>query len=479
MMPELKAMLPEWIGLAVLCWMFTVELLHGDAPRDPKTKGVYRVPVGGLAVIVLSLLFVCGKKAAAFGGIFQSDMPAVSMKLFFSAAAFFLLPMFRKYFTDAGPRLSEFLLVFWICFLGMFFLVSSRDFLLLFISLEIVTLSFYIMTSYAKKDTESIEAGLKYLILGSLASAFMIFGISLLYAATGSTAFEAVRVAFTADPQNTLMLIGLLLILSALGFKIAAVPFHLWAPDVYQGAPPPVAAFLAVGSKAAGIMVLINLLSDVFGAFEPGRKMLFSVLAFMTILYGNLGALVQTNIRRLFGYSSIGHAGYLLIALAANPQDGYAAAFYYLMAYAVSTLTAFYVINITVQAVGSSAIADFRGLASRSPWLAGAMFMALLSLAGVPPLAGFAGKFFVLLAAVKAGLTALALTGALAVAVSLFYYLNVVRVMYVDESIKESPVPITLSDKVILTVLMAGMILIGFYQSPFLQISLRAVSAAK
>ena len=421
----------------------------------------------GVAALLGLTLASTGKTGTAFGGMMVFDPLSVFFKVFFSAVVFVLFFMSREFFLKKTTRTGEFLLVIWISLIGLFFLVSSADLLLMFVSLEIFTLSLYILAATLRRELISLEAGLKYLIIGSLASAFLIYGISLLYVAAGSTSFAGIRQAFATAPESPLFLLGILLVISGLGFKIASVPFQLWVPDVYEGAPTPVAAYLSVASKSAGFALFLRLLFTAFPGFDAQRIKLFSIFAAMTLLYGNLGALMQSNIKRLFGYSSIGHAGYLLIGLAVGKESGTTGLLYYLIAYGFSNLTAFLVLTVAGRELESDRIEAYRGLAKRSPFLAGSLFLAFLSLAGIPPLAGFFGKFLVLLAAVQNGLSWLALIGLLGVAVSLYYYLSVVKTMYFEEPREEKPVTVSASSKFILVLLMSGILLAGLWQAPF------------
>lgn len=464
---NLPLLFPEAVATGILLILLLGEILKGRGV--PQKISTASVALGSLLVF-LSLLPFAGKIGSAFGEMFILDPLAIFFKGFFALTLFVVISISREYLRDRR-RDGEFFLILWCSLIGLFFLVSANHFLLLFISLEIVTLSFYILAAYLKRDLLSIEAGLKYLILGSLASAFILYGVSELYIAGGSAALADIRIAFANDPSNRQMLLGILLILSGLCFKVAAVPFQLWVPDVYEGAPTPVVAYLAVGSKAAGFALLLRLLFTVFVAFDSQRILLFSVLAAMTLLYGNLGALVQTNLKRLLGYSGIGHAGYLLIGIAAGREMGTSAVIYYLIAYAFSNLTAFFVVTLAGRELGSDQISAYRGFAKRSPFLAAALFIALLSLAGVPPLAGFFGKFLILLAAAWSGLAWLALLGALGVAVSLYYYLSIVRMIYIEESTITDPIPVSVSVKFLLGVLILGIFLAGIWQAPFLHLA--------
>lgn len=460
--------------------LFLLVLLAAESFRSKSSAG--GAPwllgaTGAVCLLGLTLAFTAPKAFTAFGGMMVFDSLSFFFKVFFSVTAFVLFLMAREFFLKKNTGTAEFMLVLWISLIGLFFLVSSADLLLMFISLEIFTLSLYILAAYMRRELISIEAGLKYLILGSLASAFLIYGIAVLYTAAGSTSLLTIRQAFDASPNHPMMLFGILLILSGLGFKIASVPFQLWVPDVYEGAPAPVVAYLSVASKSAGFALLLRLLFTAFPNFDSQRMTLFSVLAAMTILYGNLAALVQTNIKRLLGYSSIGHAGYLLIGLAVGKEAGTTGLLYYLIAYGFSNLAVFMIITIAGRELESSRIDAYAGLAKRSPFLAGAFFLALLSLAGVPPLAGFFGKFLVLLAAVQNGISWLALLGLLGVAISLYYYLSLVKTMYFEEPRETAPIGVSASARFVLVLLMAGILLAGLWQAPFFAFASSAVKS--
>lgn len=468
-------LLPELTAALVLIILLVKELFT-TKPASPQNASWFTA-IGGVGLTLAALFFMYGKNGAGFNGTFVVDPLALFFKTFFLGIVFVVLFISREFFKGRSESASEFLMILWTSLLGLFFLSSTNDFLLMFVALETFTLSLYILAAYLKRDLTSIEAGLKYLVIGSLASAFMIFGVGLIFVATGSTSFLVLHDAFIADPSNPLILLGALLVIAGLGFKIASVPFQLWAPDVYEGAPTPVVAFLSTASKSAGFLLLLRVLFTAFQALDAKRTLLFSALAAMTMLYGNLGALAQSNIKRLFGFSSISHAGYLMIGLAVGQEMGATSILYYLLAYAMANLTAFFVITAAGRQIGSERIQTYAGLGKRAPFLAGAMFLALLSLAGVPPLGGFFGKFMILLTAVKGGLSGLALLGCILVAVSLYYYLNIVRVMYFDTAADETPITVPNSCKAILIVLSAGIIISGLYQAPFFAVVFEAAKS--
>ncbi len=468
-------LLPELTAVAVLVFLLLEEMFK--AKRENQSVASWFTAIGGICLTIAAIFPLYGKTASAFSGTLVLDPFALFFKTFFALTMAAVIFISREFFKGRAESGSEFLMVLWSSLIGLFFLVSANDFLLMFVALETFTLSLYIMTSYLKHELASIEAGLKYLIMGSLASAFVIFGIALIFVATGSTSFLALRDALAAVPDNKLILMGLLFILVGLGFKVGAAPFQLWIPDVYEGAPTPVVAYLSVASKSAGFVLLLRILFTAAPAFDISRTILFVILAALTMIYGNLGALLQTNIKRLFGYSSISHAGYLLIGVAVGGELGVSAILYYLAAFGLSNLAAFTVIAVVGKSAGNDKIESYRGLGKRSPFLAGTFFLALLSLAGVPPLAGFFGKFLILMAAVRGNVLWLALLGALLVAVSLYYYLNLVRVMYFDAAENESPIAVPKSCRTLLVILSAGMILFGIFQAPLFAVVQQATKS--
>jgi len=463
-------LLPELVLVGVVVFRAILELIR------PSLSHRYSPQLNllGFSLMGAALILSFPHTGTTFGGMFVSDPFSFFFKGLFLLTAASITQMRQE--NPSSNQGTEFYLILLSALLGMFFLVSSRDFLLLFISLELLTLSLYILTAYTRSNLESIEAGLKYLFLGSLASAFLLYGISLLYASTGSLSFEEVgnrlrEYGGEARGFPLLSIAGVLLILSALGFKVGAVPFQVWVPDVYQGAPTPVVAFLSVASKSAGFAALLRIFLEVLGPLENERRILFSVLSSLTLLYGNLGALVQKDMKRLLGYSSIGHAGFLLMALASNRDWGGVSLLYYLIAYAVSNLTAFFVVSLVEKDGSPQALESYRGLWRRAPFLAAAMFLAVLSLAGVPPLAGFFSKFFILLAAAKSGLFWIVFLGAVNVAISLYYYLTIVRILYLEKPKQITPIPVTPASQLVLYTLLAGILTVGIWQAPFLRLA--------
>ncbi len=444
-------------------------------PKD--TKKDWMGILSYAALIVMGGFWLTQRNLAGetFSGMFIMDSLAWFFKGFFLLAIAFVFVMTQQFLRSLPKRRNEFYFLLWLALLGMCLIASSADFLLLFISIEIMTLSFYVMTAYLKSDKHSLEAGMKYLILGSLASGFFLYGISFLYGATHSTHFDAIQMFVSTHPLNPTMLFGLLLILAMVGFKIGAVPFNLWVPDVYQGAPTPVTAFLSVGSKAAGFVVLIRLFFGVFSAWHGQWSLMLAVLSAVTMCYGNLAAMFQTNIKRLLGYSSIGHAGYLLMGAVAGSTLGISAISFYLLGYLFTNLAAFLVIVLFFIAVKSNEIVDYAGLSRRCGFLAAVFLLALVSLAGIPPLAGFFGKFTLLLATIQSGFLWLALIAAINIVISLYYYLMIVKRIYVDAPRSTSPILVSLPLRLVLWIAVAGIVGIGIFQGPFLDAAIAAV----
>lgn len=453
-------------------------------PKDKRGAILANVAMAGV-----TLLFWMGSLGwSGLGHGFQRSFVQDGLSLYFKAllflSSFLALFMAREYQDRLKRGQGEFVLLILFGLIGSVFLVSANDFLLFFVALETLSISLYIMTAYLHDSAESIEAGVKYLVLGALSTAVFLFGLSYVYGATGSTNYFIIGQKIAGMPSMPpAFVFGMILILSSLGFKIASVPFQLWVPDIYQGAPTPVTAFLATASKTAGFAALARLVMTVFAPANlgtPGHtsmlSSLFAVLAALTIIYGNLGAIPQTNIKRLLGYSSIGHAGYMMIGLACFDASGKEALLFYLLSYVFSTAGVFLVLVAVSSTVKSDNIKDLAGLSKRSPMLAGAMLISLMSLAGVPPMAGFFAKFYLLWSCVKTGYLWLAVIGVLNVITSLYYYLKVVKVIYVDEPSETRPLAVSFDQRVVQVFVMVGIVAVGIFQGPFVRLAANAFS---
>jgi NADH-quinone oxidoreductase subunit N len=380
--------------------------------------------------------------------------------------------------TDRRIRSGAFYLLVIIATLGMSLMAAAADLITLYLAIETTSIPLYVLSGSLVKDQKSTEAGVKYMLFGAFTSAIMLYGFSLLYGFTGTTNLYELKGLLESGQISTVALVAVaMLVLAGFGFKISAVPFHFWAPDVYEGAPTPVAGYLSTASKAAGFAVLLRFLNVVFPDLYP-TWLLVALLSVATMIIGNVLALTQKNIKRLLAYSSIAQAGYMLIGVAAATELGNTAAIFYLISYLVTNLAAFGIVVVVGQSVGSDEIAAYAGLSRRSPGLALALLVALLSLGGVPPFAGFIGKLFVFAAAVQADMIWLAIIGIINSVIALYYYLVVLKVVWLNRSDnEEEKLPVTRSWRLAVVVCVAGMLLLGTIFAPWYQWALQAATA--
>jgi NADH-quinone oxidoreductase subunit N len=383
-------------------------------------------------------------------------------------AVFTLLISASGKFTE---HVGEYLSLILLGTIGLMLLVSAEDLLMIFISLELASLSLYILTAFNKRNARSSEAALKYFLFGGMSAAFLLFGFSLLYGLSGSTHLPEIAGALKGRRLDPLLLVAIVTTVIGFGFKVAAVPFHLWAPDAYEGAPTPSAAFIASGSKVASFYILAKILalgfagaagSAVWHGYVSGWTPVIAVVAVLSMVLGNLTAIVQSGVKRLLAYSAIAHAGYMLLGVLANTPSSRTALLFYVITYALTVLGAFGVVTVVEEATGGDAIKNFAGLSRRAPGLSLCLLVFLLSLAGIPPLAGFIGKFFLFSSVVGAdadhlGLLWLVILAILMSAVSFYYYLRVLKQAYALDAAEDAPAikvpPVTMFALVLLAVL--------------------------
>jgi NADH-quinone oxidoreductase subunit N len=438
--------------------------------------------LGGMFVLSFNGGGFCNP-GSAFNGSFVNDALAVFFKRFFLLAAMLVLFIAAEFSSRISAAISEFYSLVLFALAGMLFAASANDFAMLFVSIELITITFYVLVSFQRGKLQSLEAGVKYLILGALSSAFMVFGIALIWGTTCELNFIKLAAVAPQFAESKIFLLGVLLVLVGLGFKIAMFPFQIWAPDVYQGSPTPTTAFLAIGSKAAGFVLLLRFLFTAVPAVTHQWANLLIVISGITILYGNLCALPQRNLKRLLGYSSISHAGYLLLGVAALSASGQAAVLYYLAGYLFTVLAAFAVIAIVLKNVDNEDISGLAGLNQRSPLLAATMTIAMASLAGIPPLAGFFGKFLLLKAVIEQGPAhpgyyCLAFTALAGVVISLYYYFGVVRAIYWSKEPEDvSPIELSSPAKAFVWVCIAGIFWLGLFPNTVLNLALEAAKS--
>jgi len=465
------------IGLALL-----ILLIDLWTPAPARAKLGY-LAIAGLLVI-LGLSFVPSVDSAplfGFSGMFCADGLALFFKRFFLVATIGVLVMAMDFSGQIAMGIAEFYALSLIALAGMMFAAGVNDLVLAFVALELISVTFYVLVSFQRARLPSLEAGVKYLILSALSAAFLIFGIALVFGSAGTTNFGELNRLSHELILNKAFWLGLLLILIGLAYKIAAFPMQIWAPDVYQGAPTPVTAFLAIGSKAAGFALLLRILFIAFPLVAARWNHLLIVTAAITILYGNLCAIPQRSLKRLMGYSSISNAGYLLLGIAAVTKAGSAAVLYYLGGYLASLAAVFIVICVVGRE--SDDISEFGGLHQRSPALGACLALAMVSLAGIPPLAGFLGKFLLLRAVVEQGfsnpayfwLAGIAIIG---VVISLYYYFGVIRAIYWQSApANAEPLRFSRPMKALLALSVAGMIYLGTYPGAFYDLTLSAVQS--
>ena len=469
----------EWFVLALGLGLLLADLW---LPASARRKLGYAAALGLGAILLYSLLAVHvapDEVQYAFGKMYALDGLALFFKRFFLLAALIVLLMSVEFADRIQSGIAEYYALILFALAGMLFASSANDFSLLFVSLELITVTFYVLTSFQRAQLASLEAGVKYLIIGALSTAFTVFGIALVYGISGKLNFGELAAIAGQFGTNKIFLFGLLLVMVGLGFKIAAFPFQIWAPDVYQGAPSPTTAFLAVGSKAAGFVLLLRVLFIAVPDITAQWSNLLIVISAVTILYGNLCAIPQRNLKRLLGYSSIAHAGYMLLGVAAmaaemahkarHPSAGGSAILYYLSGYLFTVLGAFTVICLVMRQVEGEEIGALAGLNQRSPLLAATLTLAMVSLAGIPPLAGFFGKFLLLksiLAQAPAhpGYYCLAFTALAGVVISLYYYFGVVRAIYWSEEAPDlSAIPLSVPIRLSIYGCMAGIFFLGLF----------------
>jgi NADH-quinone oxidoreductase subunit N len=440
----------------------------------------------GLLVAIAScgLLWAGGYVGkTAFGGFLVLDGFALFFEGLFLLSAILVILSATTFADRAELIEAEFYIMVLFCTSGLMLMASGNELMSIYLALEVTSLSLAFLAAWNKRDViagqglKSTEAGIKYFLLSAMSTAVLLYGMALLYGVTGATTLVDISRVLTGTPSPATLL-SVTMLVAGLGFKIAAAPFQLWTPDVYQGAATPATAFFSVGSKAAGFAVILRIFNGALPGISGEWAVLFGVLAFITITVGNFVAIVQTNIKRLMAYSSISHVGYMLIGLAAANADGSSAVMFYLLAYAFTNLGAFIVITIMANYAPDDEITGYAGLAQRSPLLAMGLTVALLSLAGIPPFVGFFAKLYLFLAAIRAssvGLQLLVIWALVMSALSLYYYGRVIHTMWIREAPDAEPVrAASFSQGLALAASLAGVVAIGILAPPFLNAAVEA-----
>jgi NADH-quinone oxidoreductase subunit N len=470
---DMLTILPE-ICLVV----FAAILIIVDLQLKREQKGYMAfVSFGGLALIfLLTIIFnrpEAGADPAIWAGMLRHDMLAFVFRLIFLAGAALTSLLAAEW--DTVYKRGEFYILLVVSTLGMNLMASAGNLVMLFISIETASIPLYAMAGFMKDDEKSTEAGFKYLLFGAMTSAVMLYGFSLMYGFSGTADIYALADAFTTVPSVPLFA-SLVLVLAGFGFKISMVPLQFWAPDVYEGAPTPITGFLSTASKAAGFSVLVRVLLAAFPVAD--WQIILAVLSAVTMTLGNLVAIWQTNIKRMLAYSSIAHAGYILMAVAAGNEFGVSSMLYYIITYLLTNLAAFGFVIVYYHQARTDEIEDYAGLSRRNPILAFGMLFTFLSLGGIPPLGGFFAKILVFSAAIEADLTWLAVIGVLNAVVALYYYLNVLKVVYLKRQVgDEIPMMVNPVHAIVLVICVVGVVLMGTVMAPWFQLTTEAASS--
>ena len=397
-------------------------------------------------------------------GLIAVDQFALFFKVVFLGAAALTVLMSVRYLEIEGASPGEYYFLILCATLGMMIMAGGIDLITIFIGLETMAVSFYILAGFIKPNQRSNEAAVKYFLLGAFSLGILLYGMSLMYGLSGTTNLRVMAMTFAGQESDPRLILAVMLVAAGVGFKIAAVPFHMWAPDVYEGAPTPITAFLSVGSTAASFAMLLRIFLEGLPSMKPEWRVLFEGLAIVTMTVGNLAALTQSNLKRMLAYSSIAHAGYVLIGVVAGTPRGVAAMLIYVLVYAFMQLGAFIVIVLMRrQDIVGDELKDFSGLHVRHPFAAFAMLMFMLSLGGIPPTAGFMGKFWLFGAAIDAGYVWLAVIGVLNSAISLYYYIRIVVFMYVKKETAGSEPTMSPALGIALAVAVIATIALGVY----------------
>ncbi len=447
--PNLAPALPE-IFLAISAMAM---LMLGVFQNTSGPDGVLKASrmTSSLSVVMLVLVLalvitVSGEKLLTFDGMFISDPFATFSKSLILTAATFSVIMAQDWMEKQGCQRYEYVVVILFATLGMMMMVSANSLISLYLGLELQSLSLYILAAYQRDEVRSTEAGVKYFVLGALASGMLLYGSSLVYGFSGTMSFDVLALMFDSGTEPSVgLIVGMVFILAGLTFKVSGVPFHMWTPDVYEGAPTPITAFFAVAPKVAALALFIRVMSGPFGGLADQWQQIIIMISIASMLLGAFAAIAQTNIKRMMAYSSIGHVGYALIGLAVANEAGVRSVLIYIAIYIVMNIGAFAcIISMRREDRSVENIYDLAGLSKTHPGMAAALSIFMFSMAGIPPLAGFIGKFYIFMSAVEAGLFTLAIIGVLSSVVGAFYYIRIIKIMYFDDLVSEpldTPLP--------------------------------------
>lgn len=433
--------------------------------------------IGLVFCTVISTLLLGSYKSIIFGGLFISDDSAQLMKIFIYLCAIFSFIYSRDYVDERQIPSGDYYVLGLFSTLGMMVLVSAHSLLTIYLGLELLSLPLYAMTAIRRTNSDAAEAAMKYFVMGAIASGMMLYGLSLIYGATGKLDLLDIANAIAANwqEQDTLLSFGLVFIMVGVGFKLASMPFHMWAPDVYQGAPTSVTLFLSAAPKIAAIGMTLRLLTLALVDISAQWQQLLMIMALLSTGFGNLFAIAQNNIKRLLAYSAISHVGYALFGILTATEAGYAAALYYVLVYSIMTVAAFgLIVLLSNHGLEVESVDDLKGLNKRNPWIAFLMLIVMFSMAGVPPTVGFFTKLLVLKALVDVHLTWVAVLGLLFAVVGAYYYVRIVKVMYFDDAKDNAPVQISTSSQIFYSINCLSLLYLGIFPSGLISACINA-----
>jgi len=475
LLTSLSPAYPELLVFTMACVILLADLFLSQERRFV-TCGLTLLTLIGAAFLTLKHF---GAGGLAFNGMFIGDALADTLKLALYLVVFFVMIYSRDYLGSRSIYRGEYFVLALFAVTGMMVMISAAHFLTLYLGLELLSLSLYAMVALQRDSVPATEAAMKYFVLGALASGMLLYGLSMLYGATGSLEIAAVRKVIGAmKPDNLVLIFGLVFVVVGLAFKLGAVPFHMWVPDVYHGAPTSVTLFIGSAPKLAAFALFMRLLVGGLEGLAPHWQQMLMILSVLSLATGNILAIAQTNIKRMLAYSTIAHMGFFLLGILAAGPNGYSSAMFYILIYAVMSLAAFgVVLLLSREGFESDRLDDFRGLNKRNPWFAFLMLLVMFSMAGVPPMVGFYAKLTVIQAVIDANLIWLAVVAVLFAVIGAFYYLRVVKIMYFDAPAETAPVVAGTDMRVLLSINALALVAILPWVGSLMELCARAIRA--
>ncbi len=471
--PDIRAYLPELIVLVWACAALMVDLLL----RRSQQLALAGFSLAGVLLALLACIPLVGTTVTTFNGMYALDGFSLFFKVLFLLVVALTILISPRYLLIEEIPAGEYYALILFSTIGMMMMAAGMDLLAIYLGLELMSLAIYTLAGFVKRNPKSIEAALKYFLMGSFSSGILLYGLALLYGLTGTTQLTTLAEQLKTVGFNPVLLLAIVLLVGGFGFKIAAVPFHMWAPDVYEGAPHSVVGFISVGSKAAAFAGVMRIFLIALAGGKPHWVPLLWAISILSMLIGTVVAIAQSNIKRMLAYSSIASAGYMLIGVVTGTEIGLASVLVYAMAYVFMNVGAFALVVLLCRpGERGDTIAEFTGLARISPVASLALVIFFLSLTGLPPTAGFVGKFYLFASAIQTGYISLAVIGVLSSAISLYYYFSVVMSMYMQDAPKEHGLSPTPGLAVALFLMIAGTLVFGIYPGPLIEAAKAAVS---